>query len=350
MEVHQNINSGGKRKFENIETLRGLIIILVVLGHVIGVDGDGGMRVSDDSIWRYLYVSILKYMQMPVFTIIAGWVYALKPVTALSRSGFMKRKALRLLVPLVSVGTLYFIVQQIVPGTNVKEAFSSIWRIYIFPFSLYWYLPALFIVFAIVCWVDMKGWASQFHQWSRFFLFSLIIFTVETFLPSSFPNLFGFKGGFFLLPFFVLGIGMRRFAHRIATPRYKMFYCIGFIICLLLTQIEWFGRIYGILPDNFLHLTRLNLVVGLFAAAFVINLQIRNNFLIWIGGYAYSIYLFHAFGTAAGRIILTEMDFNIPLFIFLLSSVLGIFCPILLDRILNFWPLPRLVFLGKLKR
>lgn len=99
-----------------------------------------------------------------------------------------------------------------------------------------------------------------------------------------------------------------------------------------------------------MHLTRLNLVVGLFAAAFVINLQIRNNFLIWIGGYAYSIYLFHAFGTAAGRIILTEMDFNIPLFIFLLSSVLGIFCPILLDRILNFWPLPRLVFLGKLKR
>lgn len=47
MEVHQNINSGGKRKFENIETLRGLIIILVVLGHVIGVDGDGGMRVSE---------------------------------------------------------------------------------------------------------------------------------------------------------------------------------------------------------------------------------------------------------------------------------------------------------------
>lgn len=350
MEVCRNVDFGGKRKFENIETLRGLVIILVVLGHVIGVDGDGGMKVSDNSIWRYLYFSILKYMQMPVFTIIAGWVYALKPVTSLSWGGFMKRKALRLLVPLVSVGTLYFLVQQMVPGTNVKEPLSSIWRIYIYPFSLYWYLPALFIVFAIVCWVDIKGWASKFHQWSRFFLFSLVVFAIETFLPDSFPNLFGFKGGFFLLPFFVLGVGMRRFAHRIATPHYKKFYFIGFIVCLLLTQIEWFGRFYGVLPDNFLHEIRLNVVIGLFAAAFVINLQIRNNFLIWIGSYAYSIYLFHAFGTAAGRIILTEMNFNIPLAIFLLSSVLGVFCPILLDRILNFWPLPRLVFLGKFKK
>lgn len=205
MEVHQNINSGGKRKFENIETLRGLIIILVVLGHVIGVDGDGGMRVSDDSIWRYLYVSILKYMQMPVFTIIAGWVYALKPVTALSRSGFMKRKALRLLVPLVSVGTLYFIVMQIVPGTNVKEAFSSIWRIYIFPFSLYWYLPALFIVFAIVCWVDMRDGLLSFTNGLRFFLFSLIILLWRHFLPSSFPNLFGLKVASFYCRFLFLG-------------------------------------------------------------------------------------------------------------------------------------------------
>lgn len=350
MEVRQNIGVEGKHKFENIETLRGAIIILVVLGHVIGVDGDGGMKVPDDSIWRYSYFSILKYMQMPVFTIISGWVYALKPVTSLSWNGFMKRKALRLLVPLVSVGTLYFLVQQIVPGTNTKEPLSSIWRIYIFPFSLYWYLPALFIVFGIVCWVDLKGWASQFHQWSRFFLFTLIVSAVETFLPDAFPNIFGFKGGFFLLPFFVLGVGMRRFAHRIATPRYKKMYCIGFIICLLLTQIEWFGRMAGVLPDDFLHQTRLNLVIGLFAAAFVINLQIRNRFLIWIGGYAYSIYLFHAFGTAAGRIILTEMDLSIPSLIFLLSSVLGVFCPILLDRILNFWPLPRLIFLGKLRK
>ena len=98
---------------------------------------------------RYLYVWI-DYIQMPLFTAIAGWVYALKPFSASSGFGsFVRKKALRLLVPMVAVGTLYFLVQYLMPGTNNKGVLSQMWRIYVFPYTIYWYLPSLFLIFVV---------------------------------------------------------------------------------------------------------------------------------------------------------------------------------------------------------
>lgn len=62
----------------SIETLRGIAILLVVIGHVIGSAPDGGMKIDFPHPLRYFYVWI-DYIQMPLFTAIAGWVYALKP-------------------------------------------------------------------------------------------------------------------------------------------------------------------------------------------------------------------------------------------------------------------------------
>ncbi len=64
----------------SVQTLRGFAIILVVMGHVIGYKGDEGMKVADDSFWRYMYYT-LEYFRMPLFTVISGWVYTLRPVS-----------------------------------------------------------------------------------------------------------------------------------------------------------------------------------------------------------------------------------------------------------------------------
>lgn len=121
-------------KNSHIETLRGIAILLVVIGHVIGSTPEGGMRIDFPSPWRYLYLWI-DYIQMPLFTAIAGWVYALKPVKAGSSGTFMKRKAYRLLVPMAVAATLYFLIQYITPGTNQKGNLADIWRIYVFPYT-----------------------------------------------------------------------------------------------------------------------------------------------------------------------------------------------------------------------
>lgn len=120
----------------SIETLRGIAILLVVVGHVIGSDPDGGMKIDFPHPLRYLYVWI-DYIQMPLFTAIAGWVYALKPVAAPGGfSTFARKKALRLLVPMAAVGTLYFMVQYFMPGTNGKGELGRLWRIYVFPYTI----------------------------------------------------------------------------------------------------------------------------------------------------------------------------------------------------------------------
>lgn len=55
----------------SIETLRGIAILLVVIGHVIGSAPDGGMKSISPSVTLF-YVWI-DYIQMPLFTAIAGW-------------------------------------------------------------------------------------------------------------------------------------------------------------------------------------------------------------------------------------------------------------------------------------
>lgn len=65
------------RKNLSVETLRGIAILLVVVGHVVGSDAGGGMKIDFPHPLRYLYLWI-DYIQMPLFTAIAGWVYALE--------------------------------------------------------------------------------------------------------------------------------------------------------------------------------------------------------------------------------------------------------------------------------
>lgn len=71
------------KKNLSIETLRGIAILLVVIGHVIGSTPDGGMKIDFPHPLRYLYVWI-DYIQMPLFTAIAGWVYCIEAVFAYS--------------------------------------------------------------------------------------------------------------------------------------------------------------------------------------------------------------------------------------------------------------------------
>ena len=92
------------KKDQSIETLRGLAIILMVAGHVIGNTSAHGMRVEDDSVFRHIYFS-LKFLRMPLFTVISGYVYALRPLNTTMIGRFIKGKARRILVPMVAVGT-----------------------------------------------------------------------------------------------------------------------------------------------------------------------------------------------------------------------------------------------------
>lgn len=331
-------------RVKHIETLRGIAILLVVIGHVIGIDAKGGMKVADDSFLRYLY-DLFENMRMPLFTVISGWVYSLHPVTKGTISIFIQKKARRLLFPLFFVGTSYFLLQYIIPGTNQKGDIISIWKIYIYPYTIYWYLPALFLVFICVAICDtIKILTSKYKFFFCFLVATLLcIAEVSHFISASVPNYFAFKNALYLLPFFLLGIGLNRFNNVLCSVFLKKIYLIGFIVGVLLQQAHYF------FPQETYFYEKLHfaIFIGMIASAYLINLHINNQFFVYFAKYAYAIYLFHGFGTSGGRIILNYLGINNQLLILFTSTAIALFGSILTEYILIKWKVTRLLLLGK---
>lgn len=328
----------------SVETLRGIAILLVVVGHVIGSGPDGGMKIDFPHPLRYFYVWI-DYIQMPLFTAIAGWAYALKPFSASSGfRNFVRKKALRLLVPMAAVGTLYFLVQYLMPGTNNKGELSQMWRIYIYPYTIYWYLPSLFLIFVVQWLIDSRGWMDTLARWSVCCVVALVFSRInDVWILHEVPNLFSFKGALGQLPYFFVGVAACRFAASLygrAGVRRAMLAVA--LLGIVLIQIVWFC------PGKYASLGMLLYPVTLIPALFLLlALKWHNRFFVWIGGYAYSIYLFHGFGTSGGRIVMKMMGIYSVSAIFMFASCIATACPIGLDKVVSRFKLLSMLLLGK---
>lgn len=331
------------KKDLSIETLRGLAIILVVMGHVIGSDNDGGMKVEDDSFLRHLYFTF-QYLRMPLFTVISGWVYALRPARADNLLDFSIKKIRRILLPLIFVGGVYYIMQSLIPGTNYSYDLADIWMILIFPYTFFWYLQALFIVFIIIAAVDSKGLANTFTKWLLLFVISLaLLYLRDTFIPQSFPNYFGFKMGIYLLPFFLIGVGIKRFKTYFNNKLFVWVCALILITGIVVQQLIW----YDIIEYKLNSSGGLGLLIGVTGVIICLRIHFTIKWLVWMGSFAYTIFLFHSFGTSGGRIILYMLGiFNTPV-VFFFSLILGLFLPILIELVLDKNGVTRMLFLGR---
>ena len=328
----------------SIETLRGIAILLVVVGHVIGSGPGGGMKIDFPHPLRYLYVWI-DYIQMPLFTAIAGWAYALKPFSASSGFGsFAGKKALRLLVPMAVVGTLYFFVQYLMPGTNSKGELSQMWRIYVFPYTIYWYLPSLFLIFVVQWWIDSRKWMDTLAKWGVCCMAALILSRInDAWILHGVPDLFSFKGALGQLPYFFAGVASCRFAASFyGSLEVRRAMLAVSLLGIALIQVVWFC------PGEYASLCRLLYPVTLIPTLFLLlALKWHHRFFVWIGGYAYSIYLFHGFGTSGGRIVLKMMEIDAVSAIFMFASCIATACPIGLDKVVSRFKVLSMLLLGK---
>ncbi len=329
-----------KRKEESIETLRGIAIILMVAGHVIGDSHATGLKVGDDSLWRYFYYSF-EYLRMPLFTAISGFVYALKPVKKDSALRFFKGKSRRILIPFISVATVQYTMNAFVPNVNNPTDMHELWRIYIFGYGQFWFLQALFQVFIAIIFLEVLNITTNFKGW----LISLIISAIILIAVMQYItyDIFNFKRFLYLLPFFILGIGLNRFRDILFKKEVVVFVVIVLISSLIVQQLKWFH----FLPRDHGRFGYVGVVVGITGIFIIFKVRGVNRHLANLGYYAYGIYLFHVFGTAGSRIISKIIGIENTGLLLLIGIFFGLGFPILLEKYLLLRsPILKNVFLG----
>src|SRR4051794_26999070 len=92
-------------------TVRGLACVALVAYHVLGPTSASGMHLPDSSYW-HVAMNSLDFLRMPMFSVLAGFFYAAHRVDAAALGGFLHRKAVRLLAPLLFVTTIMFILRR----------------------------------------------------------------------------------------------------------------------------------------------------------------------------------------------------------------------------------------------
>jgi glucans biosynthesis protein C len=332
-----------REKDQSVETLRGAAIILVVIGHVIGSGSDGGMKVAEDSFLRHFYYTF-EYLRMPLFTVISGWVYALYPAKINDLQSFFIKKVRRILLPLIFVGTAYFLIQYFTPGTNKKGELSEIWNILIFPYTLFWYLPSLFIVFTCVSLIDANNRMNGFRNWLIILSIAICMLIFRGYyIPEGSPNYFSYQGAIYLFPFFIIGLGIKRFNVYFASKQLNILLAVILAGSLILQQMVW----YKLIEYNLSKGSGVGLIIGVVGAILLFRIKWKINWLIWFGSYAYTIFLFHSFGTAAGRIFTNQIGIEQTSIIFIFSLACGLFVPIVAELVLDRFGVTRVLFLGR---
>lgn len=327
------------KKEASIETLRGLAIVLMVAGHVIGDSRSAGLRVADDSWWRYGYYAF-EYVRMPLFTAISGFVYALRPVSAGRTPGFLSGKARRILIPMVTVGTLQYLLRVVTPDVNNPVELGGIWRIYLFPFDQFWFLQSVFLVFCAVALLDTNQLLSSSRRWLAWLA---VAFAALLFFPR-FTTFFSFHNFLWLLPYFLLGVGANRFARQVFTTPVVAVLGAVFLVGFAAQQVFWFDR--GGLRG--LEESLLSAAVGASGILLLFHFRRTVPALAWLGAYAFGIYLLHVPGTAGARIVLGRLTGGAvptPL-LFVVCLLAGLALPIVLERWIMRSPRAALFFFG----
>lgn len=323
-----------KRTSYNINELRGLACFLLVAYHVVGVPG-AGMQVEDDSWYRYV-TSSFEPIRMPLFTFLSGLVYAFRPATADHLRLFYGKKVRRLLIPFVTISTLFFLMQAVAPGAHGAFVPAEMWRIYAFSYAHFWYLQSLFLIFLLVGALDAFGVSTRPLPFAALFSVAL-----AACLTLSVPgNPFSVNEAMILLPHFLMGVAFTRFPALFRRPEVLGLTVTGLVLGVAMHQT-------ALLDHRPLAWNSPVLVLcGMCGAMTLLRVMPSSAFFRRIGGHSYSIYLHHAFFTAGARILMQRL--HAPDWaVFATALAAGIAGPMLLEALASQRPITRVALVGK---
>jgi fucose 4-O-acetylase-like acetyltransferase len=323
-----------------IEVMRGIAVLLLVSFHVIGASPGTGLEIDYPHPLR-IFADLLIDARMPLFAFIAGYVYALRPVTREAFGGFVQGKIRRLAVPgLVAVAV--FVAIAGLMGNEFALAPAELWRPLLLPYAHFWFLQAILVIFLVYGAIDAL--AGQRGAVAVFALSLGLLFTPR--LPVS---LFSVNSAVQLLPYFLLGVVFLR--HRALLRSWRLplvALCAAAIAAGLWWNLGVLERTGEFSQDR---RDLQSLVTGLGLCLVLVLSAPRVAALEWIGPFSFTIYLYHVLGTAGMRELLQALGVEAVPLHYLLGLAAGILFPVALHLaaarvpalsgwVLGLWPRP----------
>ena len=297
-----------KEYFESFDLLKGILIILVILGWAIL-----GSHTSEFS--RYIIYSF----HMPLFFGVTGFLLLKGKLSNLSFLELLKKYFRRMMIPWMIVVLLVFFlgIQDRYSQLNIKNLLLS----FIFPVSHLWFIIDLFI-FIIILWFCIRKNISNKILFSLLIPLAIIPLTIR-YLNLTSPGELVYniisvhRPDFFI--FFVLGfvirnnVSVKKFITNHLNP-------IVFIIILLIVfRVIYFFMIDELFSSVFYSIDFYLLNIVLIACIFgvflkypsISHLQLKIfSWLQWIGRNSLGVYLYSGVIVMALRFLYLRSDID----------------------------------------
>ena len=322
-------NPSATSRDAHIDTLRGLACLFLVFFHVVGDTPEVGL-VLPRTHWLHALNDAVSYVRMPLFGLIAGYVYALRPYKG-DTGRFFKSKVQRLLLPVLTVGTLFALIQARVPGAHPDIA--PRWMLHIIPVGHFWFLQSLFLVFMVVMALEQLGALA-----TRRGIFATGIVSAALYTSWAAPIYLGLDGAVYLLPFFLGGLACRRFEMRPTLWRHAA----AALLVAAALAVALNPAISAADRSN-----TASLLLGLSAAFLLVQSHLQGRFLAWLGTYSFAIFLLHVFFTAASRMALRRLGVTDTYVLLVAGMLMGTAGPMVAALVIRrYWLLDALLMGG----
>jgi peptidoglycan/LPS O-acetylase OafA/YrhL len=330
--MNNSVKSGDLR----IETLRGIAIIAVVWGHAtLWLDGIAEQQgLQDTLIYQFADTikSILQPLRMPLFTVLSGWVYAVRPATSGQARRFAIGKFRRIILPLFFISTLtyfqfvlvnddYPVIRGAEPTPVMPDQF---WMLWFFRFAHLWFLQALVFIFLCAAILDLLGWMNTLKQW----LFWVALTALLPYVPVHW-EFWSMIKVHTIMVFFFVGVGIHRFHKELTDPRIIKSAWVLFGTGMLVHLLWKFG---GLSFPHWPHF----LLIGALGPISLLSMNWVWQPLVFVGGYSYTIYLYHGLAFETHQLfdtLLEQPHYQVLWFVLVVFS--GLFIPIFIDRVIS---------------